>query len=360
MDTQKDILSMLEMTTNPAFAVADGCIAHLNREARQLFLQQGTPIEKLLPAGMEEYAQLTDGRLHLMLTVFETEYCAAVRRVGQYDFFILEPDADQERTRMMSLISTEMRLPLSDILTEVDQLFPMLAEMEDPDVTAKVARINRSLNQLHRLAGNLSAAFQYSSDQPPRMSHRDICAVLREMLAHIKTVAADGGHILQYSVPCEQIYCLFNEERLERAVFNMISNAMKFSAPGETVTVTVTRRGKKLYLSVEDSGCGIPSDILGTVHARYRRQPGIEEGRSGLGVGMLLLRTAAAAHGGTVLIDCPGGHGTRVTMTVAIRSERDPEVHDAPIGIDHIGGRDRALVELSDVLPSEAYRPFKK
>ena len=74
---------------------------------------------------------------------------------------------------------------------------------------------------------------------------------------------------------------------------------------------------------------------------------------------MVLIRSAATHHGGTVLVDRPSGAGTRITMTLAIRKSDDSQLRSPICKIDYAGGRDRTLIELSECLPPDAYESRK-
>ena len=91
------------------------------------------------------------------------------------------------------------------------------------------------------------------------------------------------------------------------------------------------------------------------VYTLFRREPGIEDSRYGIGLGMVLIRSAAAAHGGTVLIEQSSERGTRLTMSLAIRQNADNMVRTNAFHVDYAGERSHALIELSDVLPLAAY-----
>ena len=120
---------------------------------------------------------------------------------------------------------------------------------------------------------------------------------------------------------------------------------------GGTIEAELTQTGQFLRLSIQDSGSGIPDCVRGSVFDRYLRQPALEDSRFGIGLGMVLIRSAATAHGGTVLIDQPEGQGTRITMTLAVRQDSDPMVRASVISVDYAGGWDHRLLELADALP---------
>ena len=70
-----------------------------------------------------------------------------------------------------------------------------------------------------------------------------------------------------------------------------------------------------------------------------------------MGLGMVLIRAVAAAHGGTVLVDQPEESGTRVTLTIAIRQGGDAMLRSNILRVDYAGEHDHTMLELSDVLP---------
>ena len=85
------------------------------------------------------------------------------------------------------------------------------------------------------------------------------------------------------------------------------------------------------------------------------REPAIEDSRFGLGLGMALVRSVAASHGGTVLLEQTSG--TKVTMTLAIRKDVPGTLRTPAMRIgDYAGGRDLGLLEFSETLPPIAYK----
>lgn len=355
MDNQKDKSGMLELMTQPALCVENGVICYLNHPARQLLLEVGVPVSTLLGNDAQEYARFQDGCLYLTMEIMEQRLGAWVTRLDSCDVFIIEQEADRADLRAMALTAMGFREPLLGIQTIVSRLRASIADGDDATQN-QFAQMNQRLFQMQRMVCNMSDAARYASETSPRMSHQNICAVVGEFFEHARTLLEHCGIDLRYTVPHESIICAIATEKLERAVYNMLSNAAQSMESGGIIEAKLTRQNQTLYLSVRDYGNSIPDHTMPQVFSRFQRQPGLEDSDSGIGLGMVLIRLAATIHGGTVLVDRPDGIGTRVTMSIPVRQDRTTTVRSQPFHFDYAGERDHGLLELSDVLPVELYR----
>lgn len=359
MDQELDALGMLNLMVQPGFCVTDNRITECNAAARNLLLEPGMDVTPLLHVGQEEYAEFTGGCLYLTLSLSGELFAAAVHRRGGSDIFLLEEPSGQAELRAMALAARELREPLSSIMTTADRLFPLASREEDPFLREQVARLNRGLYQMLRVIGNMSDAEGCAAQSRLQLQMLDIRAFAEELFSKAASLMAHGGQALTFENLSAPLFCLADRDKLERAVLNMLSNAMKFTPAGGTIDIRLTRRENRLYLTIQDSGEGISEPLRGSIHNRYLRRPGIEDGRFGIGLGMVLIRSTAAAHGGTILVDHPAECGTRITMTLAIRQNTDNTLRSPALHIDYAGERDHALVELSDALPPAPYEAKK-
>ena len=351
----EDIRGMLDLMVQGAFCVKDRIITHINQAARARLIPEGSCITELLLTGSEEYGEFTQGCLYLTLSLDGHAWGASVTKFNEYDIFVLEQDADQAELQAMALAARELREPLSSIMTIADNLFPMTEQTADPELRRQVAQINRGLFQMLRVIGNMSDAARYASETATRQEVRDVTALMEELFSKAEELIRHGGLSLTYSGPQVSVYCPVDTEKLERAVYNILSNAMKFTPKGGTIDARLVLHGSKLRLSIQDSGSGITQELRGSIHSRYMRHPGLEDGRFGIGLGMVLIRSTASAHGGTVLIDHPQDAGTRITMTLDVRRSTGTVLRSGLLRVDYAGERDHGLIELADVLPAEVY-----
>ena len=355
MDQEMSGLGMLDLLVRPGFCVKDKKIIKCNPGAQALLLEPGTDISRLLSTGSEEYGEFTGGCLYLTLAIAGTFWGACVTRMEDVDVFVLEQEADGAELQAMALAARELRGPLTNVMTVAERLFPLDTPDEDPQIRQQVARLNRGLFQMLRMIGNMSDAGFYASAPTSNLELMDIREVAGEIFSQAVPLVEYGGIRLNFENLSQSLFCLIDREKLERAVLNILSNALKFTSPGGTIDARLVRHGNRLRLTICDSGEGISDTLRGSVYSRYLRQPGIEDSRYGIGLGMVLIRSVAAIHGGTVLIDRPEGAGTRITMTLAVRQDTSGNLRSPLLRIDYSGERDHRLVELSDILPAEAF-----
>ena len=350
MEQMKDSPGLLELIPRPGFLVKENIIVQVNAPAAAMQIPVGTPIAELLDGCREDYEAFSGSCLYLTLSLSGIAMGACALRMEEGDVFLLEDGQENAVLESLALASRQLRLPLSNVMVSAESLFSHLPE--SPEAREAAARLNRGLYQLLRLVGNMSDA----DSGLTRRETLSIGGVFDEIFEKAGTLCQQAGFHLEYSGLKEDIYAIADRQQLERAVYNLLSNAMKFAPRGSTITARLTRRGRKLCLQIQDAGEGIlPADLF----HRYLRQNTLEDSRFGIGLGMVLVRACAANHGGTVLIDTPEGGGTRVTMTMTLRQNTDGILHSPTLRLEYTGGRDSALVELSQQLPWELYTPGK-
>lgn len=345
----EELLKMLDL---PAFAVSDDTVILANDGALQRQVEIGMKVTPLLITGEETYKTFTEGRLHLRLCITDTLWDASVTKINGTDIFLLERTVNNAELRVLSLAALQLRTPLTEMLSLTERLFAQDCGCDKETV----AKLNRTLLSVQRFVGNMADAPRYSNASNCLMNTHNVTAYFREIMEKCKELLEKSGYTLRYTIPGEDIVALISTERLERAVYNLISNAIKFSPVGSTVSAELKKCGELLMFTVTDESKGLPADLSGNIFTRYLREPAIEDSRIGMGLGMLYVCAAASVHGGTVLIRELEGKGLSVTMTISTKASQPGTIRSDILHVDYSGGQDHALLELSDVLSSELYK----
>ena len=331
MEQLKQMLSLMD---RPAFCAEAGAICALNDAARALALSEGMPLSELLSCGQEAYAEFSEGCLSLELRLPGGRRTASVTALDRRHLFTLEPEGTGEELRMLSLAALVLRDPLSDVMALVDAL---------PADTDKRPELSRSLHRLLRIVGNMTPP------PPFRPETMELGALLEELWDKAQPACEQLGIRFTFTACPAPVYSSVDSALLTRAIHNLLSNSMKFSRSRE-LSLELQRSGKFYCIRFRDPAAGLPPDPFG----RHLREPGLEDPRCGLGMGMPLVRTAAIAHGGTVLMTAPAEGGLMTELRLPIR--QDSGLRSPRCRFSYTGERDPLLVELSDVLPPELYK----
>jgi CheY-like chemotaxis protein/two-component sensor histidine kinase len=191
--------------------------------------------------------------------------------------------------------------------------------------------------------------------------------VLETAVVTLKKVIEDAVNALGPAASAKAIHveCVLDDhlnvigdrDRLQQIVWNLVSNALKFTPKGGAVRVSLRQVGDDVEIEVADTGIGIPSDFLPFVFDRFRQaDSSMSRRHNGLGLGMAIVRHLVELHGGTVGVASPGeGQGTTFTLRLPrhvgelpaeLRSPPRRAVPDAgQQDLDHLHGIHILIVE---------------
>lgn len=356
MDYTQDSLDMLDLMDWPAFYVKDGVIIRANYSAEKLMISAGMQIESLLKTGLDEYRSFQGGNLFLTLKIADQVMDASVIRIRDLDVFRIESDPQQPELRAMSLSAQQLRGDLADAVNGMDRLSSLVDSTGNPDAQHALGSIRRSLFRSIRDVGNMSDAPRYSSGSAGRKELRNIKSVFHEMISDAAVHVEQAGRHLLVTDQLDPILMLLDHEKLERAFYNILANALLFSPADSDIDIRLSRKNRFICLTVSNSLSDSKTDLSGTLFSRYRREPALEDSRTGIGLGMLYIRTAASSHEGTVLVEQSKEAGFRITVTFKINQPTGSVVKSGGLHVDYAGELNHTLIELSDSLPAALYQ----
>ena len=354
METSEKSKTWIDMFSHPVFRAVGDHVAEVNEEAQQCGISVGSDIFCLLGQNAAEYTAFSGGSLSVGITVDSVNYMATVLPTADGNVFHLQGAYDSDQMRTVALIAQQLRKPLSGIMTATDTLYPDTAFSSDSAQKKQFTALNRSMHQLFRQVSNLTAAADMGRDRRGYMETQNIVSLIDEQMQTSAQYADMAGRTLLFSGIAESIYCQVDTQVLERAIYNLISNAINYSPAGSTVSAHLSRIENRLQFSVENT---VSEDITPPedLFFRFNRIPNIEDCRHGMGLGIPLVQYASSVHGGCLLMDRPSEKQIRFTFSLPILQKQEAVVRSPVLRIDYLGGRDHALVELSDVLPCSAY-----
>lgn len=227
--------------------------------------------------------------------------------------------SEQGRKKLLAYITHDLRLPLSNMLGYVeavqDRVKPERDEQYLKYIRDNTIRINRMIEELSFLSHLETGQISY------RMEPVQVLPFLRDFYDQYELVVRDAGLDFVLDVGAVEaqrhtsLVVEMDEQRLEQALFNLVSNAMKFTSRGGLVRIALAADEMDHFhyavIRIEDSGMGIPPDQLEEIFNRNYKveRPGLEQGEEGSGLGLAICREIVQAHGGTVWAQSDGKTG---------------------------------------------------
>jgi PAS domain S-box-containing protein len=216
----------------------------------------------------------------------------------------------------VTTVSHELRSPLSAIMSWTD----LLQRSADPShVTRATGVISRNARQLsHMVDDLLDSGAIVTGKLSVNLQPVDLGA-LAGIVAEDMRMHAEAKGLTLIADDLASVMVLADENRMKQVVWNLVSNAVKFSAQG-TIDLSVRVAGERVELAVRDTGGGLDGDSLERIFERFQQFSASGSGRvAGLGLGLWLVKNLLDLHGGTICAESPGlGQGSTFRVTLPV------------------------------------------
>ena len=224
----------------------------------------------------------------------------------QFDFSVVFPN-----------IAAQLRSVLGNLHLAAAQLAPAIRREGDPALDSTASLLDQSYYRLLRLVNNLTAAGELGQDAPLPVRDRDLTETVRAVCAGAQGLFALKKVQLEFRSAADCHTCAFHQPSIELLLYQLLSNALKFTPAGGAVTVELKFVNRWVRL-------GLP-----------------------------ICQHIAERHGGTMIAESRPGQGSRFTLSLPDRRCGTADVSD--VKFDYNGGFNPLLLALADALPPQAF-----
>jgi len=238
-------------------------------------------------------------------------------------------ELDEAKTRFFANISHELRTPLTIMLGITERLRVVLGRQSgDPMVHEMTTMLEQNGLRLLKLIDDLLDLVRFDT------GHADINRQPTYIEAHIEGLLKSLRHLaeqdrvaLVWQCKTDSSAILLDRDKFDKILLNLVINAIKFTPSSGSIEVKVRVQKGRMKLSVEDTGVGIPPEVLPRIFERFWQVDTSSTRKfQGAGIGLALVRSLTEAMDGEVRVDSQLGHGT--TFTVDLPTE--PSVLELP------------------------------
>ena len=299
-------------------------------ESVESTVRGGDDVERIVEA---RYTFIVEGGVRTAMLSTVRDITARVRAEAERTDLLAREQAarrDAEsalrlRDAFLASISHDLRTPLTTLGGSAQLLQRQLARAGSLDAAQAerpLAGIVRAATQLRAMVDELLDLAQLDSGQPLALQRTavDLVALAREVAADQQQLTE--AHAIRVEAGADALRGDYDAPRLERALANLVGNAVKYSPDGGEVTLTLERvtDGARAWaqLAVRDRGLGIAAADLPRVAERFYRGATVAGRIAGTGIGLAGAKQIVEQHGGTLVIASTEGRGTTVTVRLPL------------------------------------------
>lgn len=320
----------------------EGEITHLNPAAQELLKFTGVQAEPGFSgkAILEKFFQTAEVEELLSSKVSQTkevELAGDAEKILQMHiapikesellqgYLIVLHDVTKERAfarlqqEFVADVSHELRTPLTTIKSYVETL--LNGAQENPLIRGRFLQVlEKETERMVKLVRDLLVLSQLDYQKANWTREKiDLIMLIEEVLEQIEMEARSKGINLSRSMPGEKVKVFLDRDKIKQVILNLLDNAVKFTPPGGRVDVEVVKDESFAFVSIRDTGIGIPSGDIPRVFDRFYR---VDKTRSresgGTGLGLSIARKIIRACGGKISLNSIPEKGTEVTFSLPL------------------------------------------
>ena len=226
-----------------------------------------------------------------------------------------ERELNDLKSRVVTTASHELRTPLASILALTETIYAYRHKLTDAQIDQRLNGVREQVGFLRTIISNMTQVEQLQSGYSDlQRTPVDVDVLCRSVLDEFRAHPGFRHHLNYHCTEGRPVLAL--DKRLMRQVIrNLVENALKYSAAGTVVYVTLTSTTAKLCISVQDEGIGIPAADLAHLFQPFQRAGNVGA-TAGAGLGLVIAKEAVELHGGTITVISEVGKGTTFTISI--------------------------------------------
>lgn len=234
-------------------------------------------------------------------------------------------ELDRLKSELVRMTSHDLKNPLQAALANLDLLREDLINIENEDVTHSMDNIEKQLIRMQRIIGGVLDIERVKGMTKPN----EVCTpheIIENAIEETRHTAKEQQISIVYNKPTTKTTDFLGDPVLfERAIVNLIDNAIKFSKKSDTITIEIHEDKDFITFAIRDTGIGIPKEMQEKIFERfYRGQQRGAEHVSGTGLGLSLVKTVIESHHGKIYVHSNEGIGTTFFVSIP---KYHPEKH---------------------------------
>lgn len=262
---------------------------------------------------------------------------------------------DKLKTEFIANMSHELRTPLNIIFSAVQLSSLYINNNPEGFANTKIKQhmtiIKQNCYRLLRLVNNIIDITKIDSGfMELNLQKANIVEVIENITLSTAEYVESKSRNLIFDTDTEEKIMNFDLEKMERIMLNLISNATKFTKPGDKIEVNIYDKGESILISVKDTGTGISQDNLQQIFQRFKQVgPLLSRTHEGSGIGLSMVKSLVEMHDGTISVKSKYGEGTEFIIELPVKPILEEDIPESSNKLSQQMNVEKIQIEFSDI-----------
>lgn len=263
-------------------------------------------------------------------------------------------EGNKSKTEFFANISHEFKTPLNILMgaMQLIELYTLNGSIKDPE--NKLEKYMKTMKQnalrLLKLINNIIEMTKIdSNDISIELHNYDIVDIVKNVVQSVEIYSKVKSISVTFDTQVEEKIIACDADKIERILLNLLSNAFKFTNKHGNIRTKLENKDKKIFISVEDDGSGIPKDKLSTIFQRFKKvDKSFTRNREGSGIGLSIVKALVEMHDGNITVESEYGKGSKFIVEIpeiTFNEENEVKLYSQ----FEEGIKERVRVEFSDI-----------
>jgi signal transduction histidine kinase/DNA-binding response OmpR family regulator/ligand-binding sensor domain-containing protein len=236
-------------------------------------------------------------------------------------------ELEQMKMAFYTNISHELRTPLTLILTPLGSI---LKKIEEEPLKQQLNGIHRNATELLKMVNQLLDFRKLETiGETLQLSYCNIGEFINTIVGSFEELKSEKEIEFTYECHEQDLNMYVDKEKMQRIIYNLLSNAYKFTPRGGQITLKVEKEPDEplLKIQITDTGCGIPENDLPKIFDRFYQAKNQQGENSGSGIGLHIAKEYTVMHNGKIEVTCPPHKGSIFTVFIPIHLQPESLLH---------------------------------
>ncbi|MDQ0257590.1 two-component system sensor histidine kinase VicK [Evansella vedderi] len=231
---------------------------------------------------------------------------------------------EEERREFVANVSHELRTPLTSMKSYLEALAD--GAIEDPEVAPRFIHVTQTeTERMIRLVNDLLQLSKMDSkDYHMNFASINLPQFVDQIMERFEMSTKNESITFKHKIPDRDMFVYGDRDKLTQLMDNILSNAVKYSPEGGTITCALKAEKDRVLVSIKDEGVGIPKENIPFVFDRFYR---VDKARTrnlgGTGLGLAIAKEIVTAHGGSIWVSSDWGKGTTISFALPLDEEAE-------------------------------------